>query len=139
MKEPQIYRRTRNGAQPASKAAQEFWDKTQGQEFIELVGKKIRNPGYHRKFWPMLDLVVDNSDQFRTREHLRFVIMGVLNRGTWYDPVGDTPATFVPDSIAFDKMDQIEFEKLVNDFVNVILKHFLPVGRRDLEEQISRW
>ncbi len=132
-----MFRRTLEGFSPADNEAGEWHHKTKLGALVELKGNRPRNPQHHRKFFALMNIVVDNSDDFDTVEQFRFVLMATLQRGKWIEVKNASRAMFIPDSISFKSMKQEEFDKFYNDASNAILKHFLPVDRQDLQDMIA--
>ena len=132
-----LFRRTLEGFSPADTEAGEWHHKTKLGALVELKGNRPRNPQHHRKFFALLNIVVDNSDYYDTVEQFRFVFMATLQRGHWIEDPHATRAMFIPESISFKSMSQDDFDRLFNDAMNAILKHFLPVDRDDLIEMIA--
>ena len=95
-----------------------------------------RNAKHHRKFFSLIRVVWDNlpeqlDDHYPDIEHLRAEItMKAGHFTTFTTTKGER--VYLPKSIAFDKMDQTEFDAFYSKVVDIILKHFLPVEREDL-------
>ncbi|PHS61767.1 MAG: hypothetical protein COB09_17010 [Thalassobium sp.] len=132
-----LFQRTYEGFSPADKEASDWHYKTKQGALVELKGNRPRNPQHHRKFFALMNIVVDNSDDYDTVEQFRFVLMATLQRGKWIEVPHATRAMFIPESISFKSMKQEDFDRLYNDAMNAILKHFLPVDRQDLIEMIA--
>jgi len=132
-----IYKKTSTGFAPACKEAQEWYDKTNLGQLVELTGNRTRNLSHHRKFFALLGMVVNNSDEYDTVDQFRFILMATLQRGKWIEVKNASRPMFIPDSINFKSMSQAEFDVLYNDSINAILKFFIPIGREDLERELA--
>lgn len=78
-------------------------------ELVRVKFFKDRNPGHHRLFFGLLQLVYKNQEKYLSLEALRFAV--TIQAG-WVDEIklaGDRVA-LRPKSIAWGKMDQIEFK-----------------------------
>ena len=95
-----------------------------------------RNAKHHRKFFSLVRVVWDNlpehlDDHYPDIEHLRYEL---TMKAGWFTTFTTTKSekVYLPKSIAFDKMDQQEFDEFYSKIVDVVLKHFLPVEREEL-------
>ncbi|MBL4751995.1 MAG: DUF1367 family protein [Flavobacteriales bacterium] len=132
-----LFRRTLEGFSPADTEAGDWHHKTKLGALVELKGNRPRNPQHHRKFFALMNIVVDNSDDYDTVEQFRFVLMATLQRGKWIEVPHATRAMFIPESISFKSMKQEDFDTLYNAAINAILKYFIPMDRDDLIEMIA--
>lgn len=88
-----------------------------------------RNVGFHRKFFALIRYTFNNmseemSGKFPSEEALRLEL--TLQAGYWSQHVTMGGKEIVyPQSIRFDKMSQIEFEKLYSTILDVVLKWFI--------------
>ena len=71
----------------------------------------------------------DNFTSFRYEVEMRsgFYKTHITLKGT---------TIFFPDSIAFDKMEANDFEKLFNKSIDIILKHFISAEKETLIDEI---
>lgn len=99
----------------------------------EVSIKELRNPQFNRKFQAMITLAWEYlpeayQDKFGSREHFRY--MTEIKAGFCdmvYDPVSNL-VTYRPQSTAFDKMSEQEFEQLYNGVLGVIVRDYVPVA-----------
>jgi hypothetical protein len=127
---------------PAEDAAAE-WLKKQpaGKDFWLPRPKRARNARWHRLYMKLLHVVYDNlpepvAEHYPTFERFRKALMkGIGRYDVWQTRNGDL--MFEPHSLAFDKMEQDEFEQVWADSVKVITEQFLPgVGSQELENEV---
>jgi len=110
------------------------------------LGKKYRaeirvsrNPAFHRKFFAMINLAWQNSDEARreyaNQEAFRY---GLMIKAGYFDVIYKTESMAVtkPESIAFDQMDEKRFEKVFSDVLDVILAEYVPVERKEFLDQM---
>lgn len=117
-------------------------------DVIRADFKKMRNPKFHKKFFALLNIGFDawepeetdskhgpvekNFDQFR--EDVT-ILAGYYEQHVRLDGSIRTVAK----SISFGNMDEIEFGKLYNAVINVLLKRVLKnYTREDVDEVIDR-
>lgn len=99
--------------------------------------RRPRNVKHHRKFWTLLTLVAENSDAFETPEQVLYAVKAAMGRGKWVSAPRTKKPFFVPESVSFATMDQVEFETFYSAAVNTVLKFWLPIGREDLEREVA--
>ena len=92
-------------------------------EVLRAKINKPRNIKFHRKYFALLNVAFDNQDKYTNFEDLRVEVQ--LKCG-WYQEHVTTKGqiVYVPKSIAFSKMDEIEFSELYDKAIDVILKNF---------------
>lgn len=102
---------------------------------IELP-KRPRNVNHHRLFFGLLNLVFENTDgRFVSVEHL----LTAVKIGTGHADLialRDGTEIWHPRSISFAKMDQAQFRAFWDKAVDWILANVLPVGKRELEQEV---
>lgn len=99
-------------------------------DLIEVSYRRMRNPMFHRKYFAMLNYTVDNMpekwmERYGDTDKLRKEIMIQTGRYTAHTNLQGN-IWIEPQSIAFDKMEEHDFEKLYTESVQVILNHFMP-------------
>lgn len=104
--------------------------------------KRARNYRFHKKFFALLNLCLENMPEERafawniwSVEDLKFAVKLDLGYAKVDSLCGRTVVR--EKSIAFDKMDESEFERFYKDAVNVICRKYLRGVDSDcLEEEI---
>lgn len=135
---PLHYVKTAAGFIPKSQAAREFHGKTKLGQVVELRSRRPRNPGHHRKLFALLGLLVDNREEFASTDDALLGLKAVLGHGTWkkLHPKAEREV-FVPDSIAYENMDQAEFEAFYELAIAAVIRWWLPVNDTELREAID--
>ncbi len=103
-----------------------------------------RHGAHHRKLFALLALVADNSETYDTTEKALVAIKLVTG---YADPVIDPRTgelTQVPQSIAYDSMDQDEFDRFYQAAIDGVLRFILPgmdetTADRLLEMIVEGW
>lgn len=100
-----------------------FIAKLEPGECIESDTRKARNPAHHRKFFALVNDAFANQEKHRTLEDL---LVELKLRCGWYQEhvTSDGKLVYVPKSIAFAQMDQLEFEKFYNEAVTALAQMF---------------
>lgn len=136
---------TENGLVPKYDSdREEFSRLKRNTDVLVEVGQK-RNYEFHKKFFALLKLTYDNFPEWmednlnvhsvedlRTRLKIGLGLYEVSHYGN--------QSVIIPKSIAFDKMDETEFEKFYKMSVNHILKNYLKgVTNEQIEEEIWKF
>lgn len=84
---------------------------------------KNRNPGNHKRFFAFVKISFDMQDDFDSIEVWRKYI---TMKAGFFDEVvtGEGKLLYWPQSIAWDKMDEIEFKDMFQKVVNAFLKYY---------------
>ena len=94
-----------------------------GENWYKADLRKVRNPGHHRKAFALIKLMFDSQERYETIDDL---LVELKVRTGWYHehilPSGQL--VYVPKSIAFENMDQIEFEAFYEKLVNVAVTQY---------------
>ena len=137
---PLQYVKTPAGFVPRSQAARDFHSKTKLGQVVELKGRRPRNPGHHRKLFALLGLLVDNREEFTSTDDALLGLKAVLGHGAWrkLHPKAEREV-FVPDSIAYENMDQAEFEAFYELAIAAVQRWWLPVNDDELREAIEEF
>ncbi len=108
-------------------------------EMVKVKITKSRNLGHHRKFFSMLNLVLDNQEKYPSLRHL---LTAVKIEAGWYE---DAPIevngklVYLPSSISFAKMDQLEFDKFYNDAISACCRLLPHMDAEDLKNEVMAY
>ena len=83
-----------------------------------------RNYKFHKKFFALLNMALENTDKYDTLDSLLIEVKLKLGHYKLHVTTKGKPQ-YIPKSISFAKMDQVEFEKFYDRTVDIVLKHFL--------------
>jgi len=92
--------------------------------------KQARNYKFHKKYFALLNYVLENQDKYTSLEPLRREIIMKTGRYEAHHHVHGG-VSYYPQSISFAKMSEEEFKDLVSDSINVILRDFCTQIRDD--------
>lgn len=108
-----------------------------GEPFKAAVTKP-RNARHHRLGFHMLYWVWQNQDRYDTFED--FLVEIKLRTGHYQEHITSKGVVmYVPKSLKFEEMDEIEFGEWRNKAVNAILKYFMPgVDHPDFEAHVNK-
>ena len=100
--------------------------------------KKPRNYIFHKKYFSLLNLAFENQENYDSFESFRDAI--TMQAGYYDSHVSLKGVTvFKPRSISFSSMDELDFDKLYNQTINVILKYVLGCGEDELLEMVLNY
>ena len=117
-------RKTISGFEPDQDYDKKLVSKLKIGEIYQAEIKKPRNILFHRKFFALLNLGFDNQDRYDVFEHFRKEV--TMRCGHYDEHVTVTGQIFYfPKSISFASIDEIEFQKLYECAIDVILKYFI--------------
>jgi hypothetical protein len=102
--------------------------------FFEV--KKERNIMFHRKLFALINLVFQNQDLTDDKDNLRAYL--TVKAGFYETIKSDIGVMYLPKSISFAKMDEIEFEELFIKFLNVS-SMLIGVENVDIMNEISEF
>jgi len=90
---------------------------------IRVNASKPRNQGHHRKAFALINYIFDNQDRYKTVEDLLVEIK--LKAGHYKEHLTTKgQIIYVPKSISFSKMDQVEFNVFYDKVIDIALQHF---------------
>lgn len=107
---------------PVNREARELAAKVPEGKEVFMSLWMPRNMAQHRKYFAILNNVVEATDDWASTEDLRFDIFKALKRGTFRVSFADNHTDFIPDSMAFASMPRDEFERLYSDTIRLLTK-----------------
>lgn len=102
-------------------------------EFYEVEIKKKRNILFHRKYFALINICFDNQEIFESADELRYYI--IMKAGFVKPIKTPTGIMYMPISINFASMDEIEFEKLYSASIDVVIS-LIGCTKEDLINEI---
>lgn len=120
---------------PKSPAARAILAKLKEGERVFIEVRKPRNMVQHRRYFAMLNNVVEASGLWPSREALEYEIALTLQRGSFIE-LRNGKRRFEPDSRAVASMSKADFERLEIDTVK-LLTEWLGCDPRMLYEEAA--
>ena len=121
---------------PIDDEGKEALDSIGQGEMVKVKITKSRNLRHHKKFFSMLHLVLDNQEKYPTLRHL---LTAVKIEAGWYE---DAPIevsgklVYLPSSISFAKMDQLEFDMFYNDAIAACCRLLPHLQAEDIRNEV---
>lgn len=125
--------KTEHGLRGATATDHEAWSKFRRRletmkpgTWLRIESSRPRNGKHHRKFMALLQLVVENSESYNTIE--KALIAVKLIAGHFEPAIHPQTGELiqVPKSIAYESMDQDEFDAFYSAALDGVLQHILP-------------
>jgi hypothetical protein len=128
--------KTDSGSIPAYESDYENYKKIKFGEIFEAEIRKPRNLKFHRKFMGLIKLTFENIPndlllKYPTFDDLRYEITILSGYFDWHYPLSGNKYK-IAKSINFQSMDNVEFEKLYNSAINVIIEKFIIGADKEL-------
>ena len=105
-------------------------------EYVRCKTTKARNGAFHRKYFGLLHFVFDNQDKYDVFEAFRAEV--TMKAGYYHEHQHiNGHVSYMPKSIQFSKMDEVEFRDLVNKTIDVIMRDFMKDADRNVIENVA--
>lgn len=144
---------------PATDQDREKLSKLGQGEYLTVEIKKVRNPKFHRKYFALVNFGFENQEDYANQDHYRKAMQVMAGYSVpvifptktdeqkrkmiaWLKKMLDNLANAkpvilpFPKSIAFEKMDETEFEGLFSLVLDVICNH-LDLSKEDMRSEIA--
>ena len=120
---------------PSDDECIEAMNKIKNGTEIMIEYKQKRNVRFHRKAFALLNLVLKNQDKYSNINDL--LVEFKLKSGHYEEHITTKgKIIYIPKSIAFSEMDELEFNELYSKFIDIALQHFVSMSKEELEKQI---
>jgi hypothetical protein len=127
----------RNGAlYPSLEVDEETLSKWPDGEILRTKTEKPRNGAFHRKFFALMQVVFENQSKYDT---LTDLLTEIKLKTGFYKTHITTKGNliYIPESISYAKMDEIEFDKFYQKAIDICLKHFcIGSTQEEIEKQV---
>ena len=107
-------------------------------EPFEVSYTKKRNAKFHRKFFALINLCYQNQEKFNNIDDLREELIICAGHYRVIFDLEHSTKKKKANSIKWSNMDEIEFNKLYNDVLNVICDKFL-FDKNDVLENVQQY
>lgn len=108
-------------------------------EVLRCKATKMRNGKFHRKFFKLMHVVFENQDKYKTFKD--FMVEIKLKAGLYEEHVtlrGNL--IYVPQSISFAKMDELDFRKFYSRVTTIVMRDFYngDISEAALNQEVHR-
>ena len=119
---------------PLNDSDDEELRKLKGNKDYKFKVTAPRNYNFHKKFFALINLGFQNSEHGDMNfEGFRSYV--IMKAGYYSEIITPTGKMYLPISINFASMDEIEFEKLYSSSINVIIK-IIGCTSEDVENEL---
>lgn len=106
----------------------DYFESIPSGEIFEFDFIKKRNAKFHKKYFAMLNTVVQHTEKWENVEQIRpIILISAGHCDTIWNPVTGAFEQHAK-SINWAQMDEVKFSRLYQDSLTIILKHFMPDG-----------
>ena len=131
-----LLRKTHTGFEPDSDLDKERCSKIGFGNIVQAEIKQPRNIQFHRKYFALLNLAFQNQDKYEVFEDFRIEVQ--LKCGHYQEHITTKgQIVYVPKSVSFSSMDELQFGVLYEKAIDIILKHFLMGStKEEIDKQV---
>ena len=116
---------------PADEPSQDRFEKLRVHSQYKCDLRKARNPDHHRKGFAIIKLIFESQEGYLTMEDMLTELK--LLTGWYTEHVrSNGELVYIPKSISFADMDQLEFETFYDRVLDLAINHF-KLGKPAIE------
>lgn len=104
--------------------------------WLRMEWVRPRHPKHHRKFFALLTLVAENSEIYNTTEKALVAVKLVTGHFDLMVHPETGEILQIPKSIAYESMDQDEFDRFYSAAIDAVLQHILPLIDREKADRL---
>lgn len=131
-------RKTLTGFAPADEPSVEVWKKYKQGETYRADVVKPRSYQHHKLAFALLNLTYSNQEQYGNFESFRKAVAIAAGHTEELMTV-DGEIIYLPKSLNYDTLDEIEFTKVFGAMMTVCAKILHNMGIDELEAEVSRY
>lgn len=122
-----IFRKAMHGIFPTDEDGRKLIESMPQGAFCKVEYIKTRNYENHKRYFKFIDVAFDCQEFYEEKEHLRKAIQ--MLAGHYEELIivkknGESETHYIPKSIAFDKMDETEFQDLFKRSISAFLGRY---------------
>lgn len=130
--------KTLNGLAPADEEAKTALRRWKVGETLKCGVKKPRDYVNHKRYFGLLNLTFENQERYTSFEHFRKAVQ--IAAGHVDEVISlDGEIVFIPKSIAYDSLDEMEFSKVMGETMKVCAKILGDLELHELEQEVARF
>jgi hypothetical protein len=122
---------------PFDETARETLARIQNGSYVTAEPKVPRNPKSHRLFFALMNLILHNQSYYKTLDQVIAVFKVACGHADLI-VLKNGDHTWIPKSISYASMDDIEFSKFLDRAIDVVVEKILPgVTNIELRQQLE--
>tara|TARA_R100000900_G_scaffold116787_3_gene91748 strand:- start:967 stop:1386 length:420 start_codon:yes stop_codon:yes gene_type:complete len=110
---------------PSDEASQQALSRLKADGYVVAHISQPRNLKHHRLFYALMRKVFENQERFKTIDEMIIAIKVGIKHCDQY-PLKNGNVCYIPKSISFEKMEQLEFNEFFDRAINLIIKDIIP-------------
>lgn len=130
--------RTLAGLVPADEAAKQAVKRWKIGETLKCSVRKPRCYTNHKRYFALLNLTFENQDKYTSFEHFRKAVQIAAGHVDELITI-DGEVVFLPKSIAYDALDEMEFSKVFGETMTVCAKILGDLDLNELQAEVLRY
>lgn len=131
--------KTPNGLRPSDEASEETYRRFKLGQIYRADVVKPREHRSLRRYWGLVKIVYQNSDQFRSEDQVHQFLKIRAGHCTEIVSKATGEIFLVADSINYDTLDEAEFEDVWMRIVKAVCEDILPgIDEQELEYEILK-
>lgn len=130
--------RTLAGLVPADEQAKQAMRRWKMGETLRCSVKKPRCYKHHKHYFALLNLTFENQDRYTNFEHFRKAVQIAAGHVDEIITVNGE-VTYIPKSIAYDSLDEMEFTKVFMETMAVCAKILGDLELDELRIEVERY
>ena len=129
--------KTTSGFLPFDDEDKAITDKFSEGEICEVEIRKARNWKNHKRFFAMVKLIFENQDKYQTIDELLIELKLIAGHYKVHVTNKGNPQ-YIPKSISFEKMDEVEFQEFFDHVIDAALsKKLIRITREEFLEELQ--
>jgi len=130
-------RKEKSGFMPSGKLDSEKYNKVPLGADIKCEYVKGRNPKNHARYFAFIHILFSSQEKFKDEDVFRRYLQ--VRAGYGIPVVINGLAMLMPDSIAYERLDESEFRKLFSRVIDAALIEFPTWTRKDMIEIVQKY
>lgn len=130
--------RTLAGLVPADEAAKQAVKRWKIGETLKCSVRKPRDYTNHKKYFALLNLTFENQEKYTSFEHFRKAVQIAAGHVDELITI-EGEIVFIPKSIAYDALDEMEFDKVFRETMVVCAKILGDLDLHELRIEVERY
>ena len=129
-------RKVLNALAPADANSESIISELPAGVVLKVTIVQPRNVKFHRKFFALLKIILDNQSHFKSLDELLYAVKLKLGYAIPVKIRGMTG--YMPRSISFTSMDESEFSEFYNRTLDFLVTEVIPgLDKSDLEKELE--
>lgn len=132
-------KRSLSGFIPADEASSELMRKYKVGEAYRAEMVRPRDGVAHRRYWALINIVLQNTEQFKSAELLHQYLKIRAGHCTPVVNKSTGEVYLIPASISYSTLDEVEFQKVWRAVVDVVCEEIIPgITEAEIEYEIQK-